>query len=97
MYPLLAKRVRPLGCSIAYATHARINKNGVAVGLDGGKLWKVEVNHPSQLWEIKEMVGKWTHEADLNYLDQILHQLPRQVAGVSPTQVVLRLGIADHG
>ena len=52
--------------------HARINKNEVAVGLDGGKLWKVEVNHPSQLWEIKEMVGKWTHEADLNYLDQIL-------------------------
>jgi len=52
--------------------HARINKNEVATGLDGGKLWKVEVNHPNQLWEIKDLVGKWTHEADLNYLDQIL-------------------------
>ena len=52
--------------------HARILKDQVATGLDGGKLWKVEVNHPNQLWEIKDLVGKWTHEADLNYLDQIL-------------------------
>ena len=52
--------------------NARIDRSEVAVGLDGGKLWKVEVNHPNILWEIKDLVGKWTCEADLNYLDQIL-------------------------
>jgi DNA polymerase elongation subunit (family B) len=52
--------------------HARILTDEIGTGLDGGKLWKVEVNHPNTLWEIKDAVGKWTHEADLNYLDQIL-------------------------
>lgn len=52
--------------------HGRILKDEVGVGIDGGKIWKVEVNHPNVLWEIKEKIGKWTYEADLNYLDQIL-------------------------
>jgi len=51
--------------------HARVTEE-VSVSLSGGKLWKVEVNHPNVLWEIKDAVGKWTCEADLNYLDQIL-------------------------
>ena len=51
--------------------HARVTEE-VSVSLNGGKLWKVEVNHPNVLWEIKDAVGKWTCEADLNYLDQIL-------------------------
>ena len=52
--------------------NVRINKDEISYALNGGKVWKVEVNHPNQLWEIKDMVGKWTCEADLNYLDQIL-------------------------
>lgn len=51
--------------------HARVTEE-VSVSINGGKLWKVEVNHPNVLWEIKDAVGKWTCEADLNYLDQIL-------------------------
>ena len=51
--------------------HARVTEE-VAVSLEGDKVWKVEVNHPNVLWEIKDAVGKWTCEADLNYLDQIL-------------------------
>jgi len=52
--------------------HARVIEDEESYALNGGKVWKVEVNHPNQLWEIKEMVGKWTCEADFNYLDQIL-------------------------
>lgn len=52
--------------------NARVLKDEVSYALNGGKVWKVQVNHPNQLWEIKDMVGKWTCEADLNYLDQIL-------------------------
>jgi DNA polymerase, archaea type len=51
--------------------HARVTEE-VSVSINGGKLWKVEVNHPNVLWEIKDAVGKWTCEADFNYLDQIL-------------------------
>jgi len=52
--------------------NVRINKDETSYALNGGLVWKAEVNHPNQLWEIKDMVGKWTCEADLNYLDQIL-------------------------
>lgn len=44
-----------------------------ATGIDGKQLMKVEVDRPTDLWDIKdEMV---TYEADLNYLDQLLLQM----------------------
>ena len=37
--------------------NARVLKDEVSFALNGGKVWKVQVNHPNQLWEIKDMVG----------------------------------------
>ena len=54
------------------AHRATVHPNIKATGLDGKTLVKVTVQHPNQLWEIKDKCNKWTYEADLNYLDQIL-------------------------
>ena len=53
---------------------ARIQHDIVAKDINGCKLWRVDTNHPNAVWEIKEMCEKWTCEADLPYLDQILIQ-----------------------
>jgi DNA polymerase elongation subunit (family B) len=54
------------------AHRATVHKDITATGLDNKPLMKVTVRHPNQLWEVKEKCGKWTYEADLNYLDQVL-------------------------
>jgi DNA polymerase I len=43
-----------------------------AKGIDGEHLWKCEVIHPNQLWDIRERCPGWSYEADLKWLDQIL-------------------------
>jgi DNA polymerase I len=52
--------------------NATIHEDIKAVGLDNKILLKVTVDHPNTLWEIKDKCPKYTYEADLNYLDQIL-------------------------
>lgn len=52
--------------------NATIHEDIKAVGIDNKILLKVTVDHPNTLWEIKDKCPKWTYEADLNYLDQIL-------------------------
>lgn len=44
-----------------------------ATGIDKKVLMKVEVDKPTDLWDIKDEMS--TYEADLNYLDQVLLQL----------------------
>jgi len=54
-----------------------------AIGIDKKALMKVEVDRPTDLWDIKdEMI---TYEADLNYLDQVLLQLyPKKLPEFKP-------------
>ncbi len=52
--------------------HAKIHNEIKAKSIDGKDLVKVTVQHPNTLWEIKDKCPKWTYEADVNYLDQIL-------------------------
>jgi len=52
---------------------ARIHRNIRAAGIDKKTLMKVEVDRPTDLWDIKDEMP--TYEADLNYLDQVLLKL----------------------
>tara|TARA_R110001592_G_scaffold346138_1_gene638460 strand:- start:14 stop:2419 length:2406 start_codon:yes stop_codon:yes gene_type:complete len=54
------------------AHRATVHPNIKAKSIDGKNLMKVTVQHPNTLWEIKDKCPKWTYEADVNYLDQIL-------------------------
>ena len=49
-----------------------IDRNTTATGLDGKPLWKVSVEKPEDLWEIKKNYPMLTYEADLQYVDQVL-------------------------
>ena len=49
---------------------ARIYDDVRATAIDGTVLMKVEVDRPTDLWDIKDEMK--TYEADLNYLDQVL-------------------------
>ena len=49
---------------------ARIYDNVKATAIDGTALIKLEVDRPTDLWDIKDEMK--TYEADLNYLDQVL-------------------------
>ena len=52
---------------------AKIHRDIRAKGIDKKPLMKVEVDKPTDLWDIKDEMP--TYEADLNYLDQVLLQL----------------------
>lgn len=52
---------------------AQIHRSIRATGIDKTPLMKVEVDRPTDLWDIKDEMP--TYEADLNYLDQVLLQL----------------------
>lgn len=54
------------------AYNATVHPEIKAKGIDGKTILKVTVDHPNTLWQIKDKCPKWTYEADLNYLDQIL-------------------------
>ena len=54
---------------------ASIDRNTTAMGLDGEHLWKLEVEKPNDLWEIKNDYPLLTYEADVQYIDQVLLQL----------------------
>lgn len=58
------RRIQRLGAEIHYDISAK--------GLHNQNLWKVTVSHPNLLWELKDKCPRWTYEADVNYLDQIL-------------------------
>lgn len=49
-----------------------IHKDETAVGLDGKLLWKLTVDKPGDLWDIKSEYPKNTYEADVQYVDQVL-------------------------
>jgi len=54
-----------------------------AIGIDKKALMKVEVDRPTDLWDIKDEMS--TYEADLNYLDQVLLQLyPKKLPEFKP-------------
>ena len=52
-----------------------IDRNTEATGVDGERLWKLTVEKPSDLWDIKNDYPLLTYEADLQYTDQVLLSL----------------------
>lgn len=62
---------------------ALLHRNTQATGIDNKTLMKVEVDRPTDLWDIKDEMS--TYEADLNYLDQVLLQLyPKKLPEFKP-------------
>ena len=62
---------------------ALLHRNTPATGIDNKTLMKVEVDRPTDLWDIKDEMS--TYEADLNYLDQVLLQLyPKKLPEFKP-------------
>ena len=51
------------------------HKNQTATGIDGEPLWKLTVEKPNDLWDIKQSYPKVTYEADVQYVDQVLLSL----------------------
>lgn len=49
-----------------------IDKTQTATGIDGEPLYKLIVEKPSDLWDIKQDFPKVTYEADVQYVDQVL-------------------------
>ena len=71
------------------AYNATVHPEIKAKGIDGKTILKVTVDHPNTLWQIKDKCPKWTYEADLNYLDQIL--LTNGLIGMGVTNFVFIL------
>ena len=68
-----------------FARHASatLHRDIRSTGLDKKALMKVEVDRPTDLWDIKDEME--TYEADLNYLDQVLLQLyPKKLPEFKP-------------
>ena len=62
---------------------ALLHRKITAEGIDKKRLMKVEVDKPTDLWDIKGEMA--TYEADLNYLDQVLLQLyPKKLPEFKP-------------
>ncbi len=63
---------------------AKFDKSKTAVGLDGYPLIKLTVNHPGNLWDIKEEYP-YTYEADLSFVDQyIIQKYPDGIPDFNP-------------